>query len=88
MRESTCSLKILPTNVDCEGKLIPMNGQTDLSLEDDESTQQKPNGMEQVPAHLQHKWTEYAKGLLKRHPKMKPQRVRELTARKFNVKLV
>lgn len=48
----------------------------------------KEDKIEDIPRQLLYKMKSYASKLAKKHPSMKPDRVRELTAKKFNIKLV
>lgn len=55
---------------------------------DVEDSKPKEDDIADLPTKLLWQMKEYAKNLRKKHPKMKPERVQELTAKKFNIKLL
>lgn len=65
-----------------------MNEKTNTN--DAQKAELKPNedDIADIPGALMWKMKEYAKNLRMKHPKMKPDRVQELTAKKFNIKLI
>jgi len=63
-------------------------GSCDIGMPPAKKLDDGTDKIEDIPGAMMHKMKKYAANLRKKHPKMKPDRVKELTAKKFNIKLV
>lgn len=68
-----------------------MKDEKNKGIPDNSKTEPSGDGLdkiEDIPGKQMFKMKTYAANLRKKHPSMKPERVKELTAKKFNIKLV